>query len=33
MGGARFITGLLHHHASTGRPADVTVVANTADDI
>jgi LPPG:FO 2-phospho-L-lactate transferase len=33
IGGARFISGLLHHHAVTGRPADVTVVANTADDI
>src|SRR5512139_2157254 len=33
IGGARFITGLLHHHASIGAPAEVTVVANTADDI
>jgi len=33
IGGARFISGLLHHHAVTARPADVTVVANTADDI
>jgi LPPG:FO 2-phospho-L-lactate transferase len=33
IGGARFITGLLHHHAVAGTPADVTVVANTADDI
>ncbi|HEX6877693.1 MAG TPA: 2-phospho-L-lactate transferase [Nocardioidaceae bacterium] len=33
MGGARFISGLLHHHATTGSPVEVTVVANTADDI
>jgi LPPG:FO 2-phospho-L-lactate transferase len=33
IGGARFISGLLHHHDVTGSPADVTVVANTADDI
>lgn len=33
IGGARFLTGLLHHHASTGSPVDVTVVTNTADDI
>lgn len=33
IGGARFITGLLHHHASRGHAAEVTVVANTADDI
>jgi LPPG:FO 2-phospho-L-lactate transferase len=33
IGGARFLQGLLHHHATTGAPADVTVVANTADDI
>ncbi len=34
MGGARFLTGLLHHgRADGGRPLDVTVVANTADDI
>ncbi len=33
IGGARFISGLLHHHASTGADYEVTVVANTADDI
>jgi LPPG:FO 2-phospho-L-lactate transferase len=33
IGGARFLTGLLHHHAVSGSPAEVTVVANTADDI
>jgi LPPG:FO 2-phospho-L-lactate transferase len=33
IGGARFITGLLHQHDLAGRPAEVTVVANTADDI
>ena len=33
IGGARFLQGLLHHHATTGAPADVTVVANTADDL
>jgi LPPG:FO 2-phospho-L-lactate transferase len=33
MGGARFLTGLLHHHAVSGPRAEVTVVANTADDI
>ena len=33
IGGARFIEGLLHHHASTRRPVEVTVVANTADDM
>ncbi|HEX6874475.1 MAG TPA: 2-phospho-L-lactate transferase, partial [Nocardioidaceae bacterium] len=27
------MTGLLHHHATTGMPAEVTVVANTADDL
>jgi LPPG:FO 2-phospho-L-lactate transferase len=32
-GGARFVSGLLHHHAVTGERAEVTVVANTADDI
>lgn len=31
IGGARFLTGLLR--ATGGRPAEVTVVANTADDI
>ncbi len=33
IGGARFISGLLHHHAARGHAAEVTVVANTADDI
>ncbi|HSE09400.1 MAG TPA: 2-phospho-L-lactate transferase [Nocardioidaceae bacterium] len=33
IGGARFIGGLLHHHSAIGSPAEVTVVANTADDI
>ncbi|MBY9076443.1 2-phospho-L-lactate transferase [Nocardioides sp. WL0053] len=36
VGGARFLQGLLHHHASPGTAAaapEVTVVANTADDI
>lgn len=32
IGGARFLTGLLHH-ADGGPPVEVTVVANTADDI
>ncbi|HEX6246444.1 MAG TPA: 2-phospho-L-lactate transferase [Nocardioidaceae bacterium] len=33
IGGARFLQGLLHHHAGAGTPVDVTVVANTADDL
>ncbi|HSE55697.1 MAG TPA: 2-phospho-L-lactate transferase [Nocardioidaceae bacterium] len=33
VGGARFLQGLLHHHHRSGSPAEVTVVANTADDI
>jgi LPPG:FO 2-phospho-L-lactate transferase len=33
IGGARFISGLLHHHATLGHETEVTVVANTADDI
>jgi LPPG:FO 2-phospho-L-lactate transferase len=37
IGGARFLTGLLHHHATRQAPGtppvEVTVVANTADDI
>jgi len=33
IGGARFLTGLLHHHRAPERAAGVTVVANTADDI
>ncbi len=35
IGGARFVRGLLQHlaHAASGEPSDVTVVANTADDI
>jgi LPPG:FO 2-phospho-L-lactate transferase len=33
VGGARFIRGLLHRHRSAGHDAEVTVVANTADDI
>ncbi|HLN78648.1 MAG TPA: 2-phospho-L-lactate transferase [Nocardioidaceae bacterium] len=33
IGGARFISGLLHHHASAGSACEVTVVTNTADDI
>jgi LPPG:FO 2-phospho-L-lactate transferase len=32
-GGARFLSGLLHHHGSAETPVDVTVVANTADDL
>lgn len=35
MGGARFLTGLLHHHRTLGDAdaVEVTVVANTADDL
>jgi LPPG:FO 2-phospho-L-lactate transferase len=33
VGGARFIRGLLHHLATVAPDAEVTVVANTADDI
>ena len=33
MGGARFLTGLLRHHRGPAAPAEVTVVANTADDL
>ncbi len=35
IGGARFLTGLLHHAAAAGgeRAVEVTVIANTADDI
>ncbi|HEU4512619.1 MAG TPA: 2-phospho-L-lactate transferase [Nocardioidaceae bacterium] len=34
IGGARFLTGLLHHgRTDGGQPVEVTVVANTADDI
>jgi LPPG:FO 2-phospho-L-lactate transferase len=33
IGGARFLQGLLHAHAVSGSRAEVTVVANTADDI
>ena len=33
IGGARFVSGLLHHHAKAGTACDVTVVTNTADDI
>ncbi|MGI8900003.1 MAG: 2-phospho-L-lactate transferase [Nocardioides sp.] len=33
VGGARFLLGLLHHIALTGVATEVTVVANTADDI
>ncbi|NUR08889.1 MAG: 2-phospho-L-lactate transferase [Nocardioidaceae bacterium] len=33
VGGARFLQGLLHLLRSTGTEAEVTVVANTADDI
>jgi LPPG:FO 2-phospho-L-lactate transferase len=35
IGGARFLTGLLHHAGQPdgGRPIEVTVVANTADDL
>ncbi|QWC84045.1 2-phospho-L-lactate transferase [Nocardioidaceae bacterium] len=35
IGGARFLTGLLHHLTETGRrdEVDVTVVSNTGDDI
>jgi LPPG:FO 2-phospho-L-lactate transferase len=32
IGGARFLQGLRHHHSTAGA-ADITVVANTADDI
>ncbi len=33
IGGARFTRGLLHHVATSGLDADVTVVVNTGDDI
>jgi LPPG:FO 2-phospho-L-lactate transferase len=33
VGGARFLRGLLHHLATAAPHAEVTVVANTADDI
>jgi LPPG:FO 2-phospho-L-lactate transferase len=33
VGGARFLQGLLHLLATDDRPSEVTVVANTADDI
>jgi LPPG:FO 2-phospho-L-lactate transferase len=33
VGGARFLQGLLRHIERSGRPTEVTVVANTADDI
>ncbi len=33
VGGARFLQGLLHHCARANTPTQVTVVANTADDI
>ena len=33
VGGARFLQGLLHLLRSRGEPTEVTVVANTADDI
>ncbi|CAN5138913.1 2-phospho-L-lactate transferase [soil metagenome] len=33
VGGARFLQGLLHHAELTGAATEVTVVANTADDI
>ncbi len=33
VGGARFLQGLLHHLRGSGSDAEVTVVANTADDI
>ena len=33
VGGARFLQGLLHLLAATGQGTEVTVVANTADDI
>jgi LPPG:FO 2-phospho-L-lactate transferase len=33
VGGARFLQGLLHHLAAVAPHAEVTVVANTADDI
>jgi LPPG:FO 2-phospho-L-lactate transferase len=33
VGGARFLQGLLHHLATTAPAAEVTVVANTADDL
>jgi LPPG:FO 2-phospho-L-lactate transferase len=33
IGGARFLSGLLHHHRAAAHDVEVTVVANTADDI
>jgi len=33
IGGARFTRGLLHHLATSGTEADVTVIGNTGDDI
>lgn len=33
LGGARFLTGLRHHHRRTSPGTEITVVANTADDI
>ncbi len=33
VGGARFLQGLLRHNRDLAAPAEVTVVANTADDI
>ena len=33
VGGARFLAGLLRHHRALGHAPEVTVVANTADDI
>lgn len=33
IGGARFLSGMLRHHASDPSPVDVTVVTNTADDL
>src|SRR6187431_2457644 len=33
VGGARFLQGLLHRARRAGRATEVTVVANTADDI
>ena len=33
FGGARFVSGLLHHHRTAGQAPEVTVVTNTADDL
>lgn len=33
VGGARFLRGLLHHLEGAGSPVDLTIIANTGDDI